>query len=154
MATKKKSDSGKRIAKRVSPEESNPRKDDKPAASQAEEKTGVPERIQEKDSGFGTIKVIVGVIVALIIGAGVFARYTGSDEIARGDLLPGEQCDDTQDCSKGNICYAYKGGARRCYTPCTPKESNCDVGYTCTSSATMGKKKTRLRSICVEDAKI
>lgn len=156
MAKKKKSESGKRIAKRVSEEAPTPKAQETSAPREPEPKaSSVTDRIQEKDSGFGTIKVIVGVIVVLIIGAGLLGRYTGSEDLARGDLLPGERCESTQECAKGTICYSYKGEAKRCYHKCSLEDSTCEPGFTCTSSSyTAGRKKTKVRSICVEDSKL
>jgi hypothetical protein len=154
MATRKKGESGKRVARRVSPEAPTPKEAKKTADPDPEpEKSRIPERIQEKDSGFGVIKIVVGVVVVLIIGVSVLSQYSGGAEGNRGDRLQGESCDSTQECRQGSICFPYKDGPRRCYATCNQADSTCEPGLTCVSTSTsMGRKKTHIRSICVDDA--
>ena len=154
MAAKKRGgSSGKRVARReTSPE--RPRAKRTPPPPETEDKPVIQERIREKDAGFGVIKVAVGVIIALIIGATALSRLTGTEDAARGDKLPGEMCESTTECEKGNICLAYHGDQRRCWKLCRPDSPDCEPGYSCVSSAQRsGRKGVRVRSICVEDAK-
>jgi len=158
MAGKKKGKikSGKRVMRRVvEGEEAAPKKAQAAAAKdEDEDKPRVSERIQEKDSGFGVIKVVVGVIVVLILAAGVFSRMFGNQDAVRGDKTQGDICESTPDCKSGLICYAYGGGKHRCLADCRGDE-RCEPGFTCVSMVERaGRKSTRLRAICVEDAKV
>lgn len=156
MGSKKKGKvkSGKRVARRIGPGEEIKRPKREAAPKEVEEKPRITERIQEKDAGFGVIKVVVGVIVVLILAAGVFSRMFGGEESARGDKIAGELCESTQECASGSICFAYGGDKRRCLETC-PKGEACEPGYTCVSSAEQaGRKSTRVRAVCVEDAKV
>jgi hypothetical protein len=154
MGSKKyKGASGKRVVRRVGPDE-EPRAKQQETPSEAEDKPRVPERIHEADSGFGAIKIVVGVIVVLILAAGVFSRLFGNDNETRGDKLPGEACESTQDCKSGSVCFAYGTDRRRCLATCAGDDA-CDPGHTCVSTAERaGRKSTRVRRICVEDAKV
>ena len=82
VSKKKKSDSGKRIARREE-NKPNPKKKEQAAAVPVEEKPSMPQRIQETDAGFGTIKIVVGAFVALMIGALILTRLSGHDDDAR-----------------------------------------------------------------------
>jgi hypothetical protein len=146
---KKRGKSGKKVARRVGPGD-EPKPKPKEAAPEPEEaKPRITERIREKDAGFGVIKAVVGVIVVLILGAGVLSRLVGSDESTRGDKIAGELCDSTQECQSGSICFSYGGDKKRCLITC-PKGKDCEPGYTCVSSAERaGRKSTRVRAVCV-----
>ncbi|HUT76275.1 MAG TPA: hypothetical protein VM285_01220 [Polyangia bacterium] len=151
MATKKKGDSGKRTAKRVEAEAQGGRSATPKETRDEPEAPRIAARIQEKDSGLGVLKALgIGVIV-LILGAGVLSRMVGGETESRGDKLPGEKCDSTQECARGSICYTYKGEAHRCFTVCSADEP-CDPGYRCVSAAEQtGRRKTKVRSVCVGD---
>jgi hypothetical protein len=156
MGKKKgKTKSGKRVARRVGEgEEIRPKQTQKAAPVEEEEKPRIPERIQEKDAGFGVIKVVVGVIVVLILGAGVLSRMIGDDESVRGDKVQGELCESTQECAKGSICFSYGDDKRRCRVTCS-KDKTCEAGFSCVSSAERsGRKSTRVRAVCIEEAKV
>lgn len=155
MGSKKgKQKSGKRIARRVGPGEEIARPKREAAPKEEEDKPRIPERIQEKDAGFGVIKVVVGAIVVLILAAGVLSRMVGGEESARGDKIAGELCESTQECAPGSICFAYRDDRRRCLETC-PKGETCETGYTCVSSAERaGRKSTRVRAVCVESSKV
>ncbi len=154
VSKKKKSDSGKRIARR---EENKPRteKKERAAAVPVEEKSGMPQRIQETDAGFGAIKIVVGVFVALMIGALILTRLSGHDEDSRGDKVAGEQCALTKECKKGYRCAQYGDDPRICMKGCFGDDSACDPGYTCTSTSHgASRKKIKIQPVCVEDARL
>ncbi len=153
MAPKRKNQSGKRIAKRADPSDRR-----KPAAKpkiSAPESSGggIRERPQEKDSGFGVLKVVGGGIVVLIIVSVILVKGLGQEVSSRGDKMPGELCESTNECERGSICYDYKGEKKRCYVTCST-EKGCEPGYTCTSSTSGRRKSARLRAVCVENAKL
>jgi hypothetical protein len=153
---KGKTKSGKRVARRVGAgEPTTPKKAKQQAAPAPEEdKPRVPERIQEKDAGFGVIKVVIGVIVVLILAAGALSRILGNEESVRGDGVQDELCESTPDCAKGLRCFAYGDDKRRCLATCRGDEK-CDPGHTCVSAAERkGRKKTLVRAVCVPDAKV
>ena len=150
---KKASDSIKRSARRIDPEAKV--RDTKPKEVKVEaEPRRMPERIREKDSGFGVIKIVAVVIIVLIVGSGALLRLRGGDEVTRGDKIADELCESTQECEKGLICYSYKGSENRCMTTCSGGDK-CEPGFTCTSAAERaGRKSTRVRAVCVENAKL
>lgn len=151
---KKKGSSGKRVSRRVGPRDATAPKPAAAPKKEEEDKPRIPERMQEKDAGFGVIKVVIGVIVVLILAAGILSRLVGSEESVRGDKLPGELCESTQECESGSVCFAYADDKRRCLTTC-PKGKKCEPGFTCVSAAeSAGRKSTRVRAICVEDSKV
>jgi hypothetical protein len=150
MATKKKAGSGKRIVKRVETQTTEATSAQKEAQEESEAPRIAP-RIQEKDSGLGVLKGVGIGIIVLILGAGVLSRLMGGDVETRGEKLAGEKCGSTQECARGSICYAYKGEASRCFRTCSATEP-CDPGFHCTSAAERaGRRKTRVRSVCVGD---
>lgn len=154
VSRKKKSDSGKRIARRED-NKPKPKKKEQSTAVPVEEKSGMPQRIQEKDAGFGTIKIVVGVFVALMIGALILTRLSGHDEDSRGDKVQGEQCALTKECKKGYRCVQHGDDLRKCMKSCFDDESICDPGYTCTSTSQgASRKKIKVQPVCVEDAKL
>jgi len=146
--------SGKIIAKREAPPAEAPKKA-APAAAPAE-KSRVSERIQEKDAGFGTIKIIAGVVIALIIGVSILGHFFGGDAANRGSSGQDERCQNTQECKTGYLCHAYGDDAERCLKLCELRnEQSCEPGYQCVSTAKQaGRKKVRLTDICVPDAKV
>jgi hypothetical protein len=152
---KKRGKSGQRIARRVAPgEETKPKKKREEAAPVQEAKPRITERIQEKDAGFGVIKVVIGVIVVLIIGAGVLSRLVGSEESTRGDKVPGDLCKSTQECASGSICFAYESEKRRCRVTCSENKV-CEPGSTCVSAAERaGRKSTRVRAVCIDSSQV
>jgi hypothetical protein len=145
--------SGKIIAKREEPAVEAPKKAE-PAPEPAL-KRKVPERIQEKDAGFGVIKVIAGVVIALIVGVSLLSHFFGGDDASRGSSGQDERCQSTTECKSGFICQAYAGDAERCLKLCEPDNpQSCEPGYECASSArSAGRKKMRLAAVCVPDAK-
>ena len=154
VSKKKKSGSGKRIARR---EENKPKpeKREQAAAVPVEKKPGMPQRIQETDAGFGAIKIVVGVFVALMIGALILTRLSGHDEDSRGDKTQGEQCALTKECKKGYRCAQYGDDPRICMKGCFSDDSACDPGYTCTSTSYgASRKKIKIQPVCVEDARL
>lgn len=122
-------------------------------ASPEPTKPNLPERIQEKDAGFGVIKIIAGIIVALVIGSAVLFNRAGGRQRVRGDKLQGELCEETVECSSGSLCYSYKGEDERCMKLCS-KENPCDPDQSCVTAAQQKRRKGfRLTDICVENAK-
>ncbi|MCP4604308.1 MAG: hypothetical protein GY847_27940 [Proteobacteria bacterium] len=154
MGKKKKGTSGKRVVMRIDPQASKKTKKQQQRPNPEPEKTRIPERIQEKDSGFGVIKVAAGVIIALIVASMILFNQAGGQESIRGDKLPGESCQETSECAAGSICYSYKGSKKRCMTRCSPK-NECNPGYTCISATQQKRRKgLRLTDICVENAQL
>jgi len=157
MGKKKgKTKSGKRVAKRVGEGAvaAPKKKPQQKAAPVEEEKPRITERIQEKDAGFGVIKVVIGVIVVLILAAGAFSRIFGDEEAVRGNGQQDELCESTPDCAKGLRCFAYGDDNRRCLKICRG-DQKCEPGYSCVSSAERkGRKKTVVRAVCVPEAKV
>ncbi len=154
MAKKKKGTSGKRTAKRVDPQEQLQKKQPSGKLPVEPEKPRMPERIREKDAGFGVIKIVVGVLVVLILGSGVLLKLVGGSDTDRGNKLQGELCQSTKECSRGSICYSLKDEKKRCLATC-PKGKVCEPGYTCTSAAeSSGRRSTRVRAVCVKNAKL
>ena len=157
MSSKKKqSTSGKRSGRRVGARHAVEKKQAqvvKKAQPEPEPKARVTERIQEKDAGFGLLKGILGTLVVLILAAGALSRIIGEDRDERGDKLPGEQCELTEECRSGSICLAHQDEERRCLMRCDPEANDCDPGYTCTSvTARKTRKGVRVRTVCIKDA--
>lgn len=118
------------------------------------ERPRMPERMKEKDSGFGVLKGVGLVIIALILVSTVLFNRAGGRDALRGDKLPGESCERTSECQKGTVCYAYQGEKHRCMTSCSKKQP-CDPGYTCVTAASQKRRKgIRVADVCVEDDKI
>jgi hypothetical protein len=145
--------SGKVVAKREAPAAASPKQaapEQKPV-----EKPKVTERIQEKDAGFGVIKVVAGVVIALIVGASILGRFFGGEGADRGDLGQGDRCQTTRECRSGYICHAHGDDAERCLELCDLRDAqSCEPGFTCVSTAQKsGRKKVRLTDVCVPDAK-
>lgn len=155
MAAKKKGNRQRNIVRHTGQQDDVARKDkSKPFAAAEPEKAKVPERIREKDSGFGVLKVVGAVIAILIVGSMVLYNRAGGRETLRGDKMHGEQCQETQECKSGMLCYSYKGVKKRCMTTCG-KDKMCDPGYKCVTAAKQkGRKGFRLTDICVEDGSI
>jgi len=154
MGKKKKNESGKRIVKRV--DEAQTSKSKPPAAETKSESFTPPirERPREGDSGLGVLKVVGIVMISLIVGSVVLTKLLGTEDQGRGDKLPGELCESTTECASGSICYNYKDSKRRCHVTCS-QDKGCEPGYTCTSSAQRsGRRSTRVRAVCVENAQL
>ncbi len=116
----------------------------------APEKPRLPERIKEKDSGFGVIKVVVGVIIALVLGSTVLFNKMGGRESLRGHKGVGERCDATMECETGTICYDYQTKRKHCMRTCY--NSECPEGYSCVAAATQKRRKgVRITDVCVRD---
>jgi len=147
---KKKGGSGQRISRKQ-----DPIKKDKPKIKETNapimEKPRVSERVHETDSGFGVIKAVVIGIVILILAATVLSRLSGTNNLSRGDKGQDESCQGTTECSKGLVCHPFQGNAKTCMQLCSPGKKECDIGYKCISDARVGRKKTRIRTICTKD---
>jgi hypothetical protein len=152
MAAKKKGNRQRNIIRHTRHQDDVVKKDkSKSAEESVPEKVKMPERVREKDSGFGVLKVVGAVIAVLIVGSMVLYNRAGGRETMRGDKMHGEQCQETQECKSGTICYSYKGARKRCMTTCR-KDKKCDPGYNCVTAAKQkGRKGYRLTDICVED---
>jgi hypothetical protein len=153
---KKQSTSGKRSGRRVGARHVAEKKQaqaEQKASQEPESKPRITERIQEKDAGFGVLKWILGTLIVLILVAGALSRIIGEEQDSRGDKLPGEQCDLTEECRAGSICAAHQSEERRCLTRCQPDANECDPGYTCTSITTRKTRKgVRVKTVCIKDA--
>jgi hypothetical protein len=125
----------------------------KPKAEAAgPEKPRIPERIREKDSGFGVIKTVVGIIIALVVGSTVLFKQVGRSESERGEKQLEEPCQQTSECLKGLLCYAYKNSKKQCLAACV--KDKCDDGYTCVPRSDQPKQQgRRILDICVRNAK-
>ncbi|MDJ0762934.1 MAG: hypothetical protein QNJ97_08100 [Myxococcota bacterium] len=111
-------------------------------------------RPRETGSGFGVVKIVVGLIVALIVGSMIFFNQSGGRERARGDKMPQEKCRETSECAAGSVCYSYKDDEKRCRVLCA-KTKICEPGFTCVSAAKQKRRRgVRLLDICVEDARL
>ena len=145
--------SGQIIAKREAATGEAPKKDASTPAPA--DKPRVPERIQEKDAGFGTIKIIAGVIIALIVGVSILGHFFGGEGADRGSSGQDERCQNTQECKPGYICHAHGDTAERCLKLCEIGDAqSCEPGYQCVSTAKKaGRKKMRLTDVCVPNAK-
>jgi len=155
---KKRGTSGKRGGRRVSGREKPKQQKQqeqvvKAAAPAPEAKPRITERIQEKDAGFGLLKGILGALVVLILLAGALSRIIGEEQDERGDKLPGELCELTEECRTGSICESHQDDERRCFARCDPDANDCDPGYTCTSlAARKTRKGVRVKTVCIKDA--
>lgn len=152
MAKRKHGSSGKRIASRSlgSQGAKTPKQADTGPEQPAPPR--MPERIAEKDAGFGLVKIVVGGLILLILGSGAAVKLLGGSTNQRGDKVLDEICASTMECAAGSICFAYKDEKKRCMKTC-PKGTNCDPEHTCTSAPeNTGRKKTRVRAICVKNA--
>jgi hypothetical protein len=145
--------SGKIIAKREAPVVEAPKK---AAPAAPAEKSRVPERIQEKDAGFGAIKVVAGIVIALIVGVSILGRLFGGDEADRGSSGQDERCQNTPECKSGYLCHAYGDDSERCLKLCDlGNPQSCEPGYQCVSTARQaGRKKMRLTDVCIPNAKV
>ena len=146
--------SGKRVARRVTEgEEARPKpKKQVSAPVEEEKKPRITERIQEKDAGFGVIKVMIGVIVVLILAAGAFSRLVEDDDDLRGDKVQGDPCGRTDECQSGMVCRSYQDSPKQCLKLCEADDA-CDEGYACVTATRPGRKKTTLKKVCVKGAK-
>ena len=154
MGSKKIGKSGKRPVKRIDPEADKKKKIEKSKPRPVQESKQMPERIKEKDAGFGVIRIVAGVVVALIVGSMFLFNQAGGDQNARGDKIPGERCSETVECESGTVCYSYKDQEKRCMQLCD-KKKECEPGYTCVSATEQKRRRGfRITDICVEDADI
>jgi hypothetical protein len=154
MSNKKnKGGSGKIIAKREAPAIVAPKK---AAPAEPAEKSRVPERIHEKDAGFGAVKVVAGIIIALIVGVSILGRFFGGNDEGRGSAVQDELCGNTEECKAGYICQAYGSDPDRCLRVCELKNSqSCGMDHQCVPLAKQaGRKKMRLVDVCVPNAKV
>jgi hypothetical protein len=153
MATKKnRGGSGKIIAKREVPAAEAPKR---AAVVEAAERPRIPERVKEKDAGFGAVKVVAGVIIGLIVGVSILGRVVGGGDLDRGTSTQDQLCRGTQECKSGYVCQAYGNDAERCLKLCQVKDPlSCETGYKCESIAKQaGRKKMRVEAVCVPNAK-
>ena len=154
MGSKKKGRGGKRQVKRVDTAADKKKKDEKSKPKQTSEPKQVPTRIKEKDAGFGVIKTVAGVVIALIVGSMFLFNQAGGDQNARGDKIVGERCKETVECESGTVCYSYKNAEKRCMKLCD-KKKECEPGYTCVSATQQKRRRGfRITDICVEDGSI
>jgi len=155
MSSKKgKGQSGKIAAKREVPAGEPPKKAAE-APSPAPAKPRVAERIQEKEPGFTVIKVVAGVIILLIVGAGVLNHFYGGGGADRGDKGQDERCANTQECRAGYLCQGYGDDPEKCLKSCEMKNAqSCEPGYRCVDNYRQtGRKKFRDVPVCVPNAK-
>ncbi|MDD5306979.1 MAG: hypothetical protein PHU25_06630 [Deltaproteobacteria bacterium] len=148
--------SGKKIARREEPgtKAAEPQGKTRPEPETEPEGPPIRQRVREEGAGFGVIKVVCGIVIVIIIGAGILGRLAGSDQSDRGDKIEGARCGATPECGKGLLCFAYKDEESRCMKTCSPQKP-CDTGYTCTSSMErVGRKSTRVRAVCVNNARL
>lgn len=137
----------KKIIRQESPREDEGRANAKTRAPEPE-KPRLPERVKEKDSGFGVIKVVVGVIILLVLGSTVLFNKSGGRESQRGHKAVGERCESTVECEKGTICYAFQTKRKHCMKTCY--SSKCPEGYTCAAAASQKRRKgVRITDVCV-----
>ena len=123
-----------------------------PKEPEPKPKSELPKRINEKDSGFGVIKVVVGAIIVLILGSTAVSRIVGRQESQRGHKTVGERCENTKECRSGTICYAYKEKRKHCMETCY--NSKCKEGYTCVGAASQKRRKgIRITDVCVQDGR-
>ncbi len=153
MASKKTKSGGKKKIKRVPVAGQEPKKEAKKSKPEPETKR-VPKRVTEKDQGFGVIKTVAGVLIALVVGSMILFNLSGGQEDTRGDKISGERCAETLECQSGSVCYSYKDAEKRCMMRCS-KKTACDSGYTCVAAAQQkGRKGIRITDVCVEDDEI
>jgi hypothetical protein len=151
---KRKRPGGKRVVHRVDPQEKTSKKKETGKHPAEPETPPIRERTKEKDSGFGVLKTVAGVIVVLIVGSMVLFNQSGGKDATRGDKSSGELCEKTVECSKGWRCFSYKEEKKKCMQVCGSKKQ-CEPEYTCTSAAERrGRKRVGVRSVCVENAKL
>jgi hypothetical protein len=158
MADRKKQagSSGKKIARRDEPEAKAPDAQGRTRTEPEPEPEGptIRHRVREEGAGFGVIKVAAAVLIALIAGASILARLNGLDKLGHGDKIEGARCEATEECGSRLICFGYKDEPSRCMKICSPSRP-CEPGYTCTSSMErVGRKSTRVRAVCVSNARI
>lgn len=149
---KSKGSSGRTVAKRDAPAADAPRKA-APAEAPVEKKR-VPERIRENEPGFGVVKIVAGVIIALIVGVSILSRLYGGADVDRGSSGQDERCANTQECRPGFICQAHGGESEHCLKLCEVKDpQSCEPGHKCVSSTrAAGRKKVRVTAVCVPNA--
>jgi hypothetical protein len=151
MATRKKG--AKRNVKRFEPEKETEKPQSKPKPSIGETAPMKP-RMKESNEGFGVLKGVGVLILALIVGSAILFNRAGGREAMRGDKSPGEHCEKTVECARGSICYAYKNDRPRCLTTCSKKRP-CDPQHACVTAASQKRKKgIRLADICVKNEDI
>ncbi len=154
MSKKIKGSSGKTVAKREAPASVAPKK--AAPAGEPAERSRVPERIKEKEPVFGVIKIVAGLIIALIVGVSILGKLYGRPGGDRGNSAQDERCTNTQECRSGFVCEAYGDDAERCLKTCEVQDpQSCEPGYKCVSSAQrVGRKKVRVTAMCVPNAKV
>jgi len=108
-------------------------------------------RSRAKPSDFRGLKIIGGVLIALMLGAGILTFYTGQGKKKHGSLDTGRSCQLSEDCRDGDICFADKGVSPVCTKMCR-SDSDCDAGKVCLARGILGKKsRVKLSKVCVND---
>jgi hypothetical protein len=151
MAKKKQRNERKRTVKRhyqttnVDAKKQPPKKN-----SPESDKPRIAERFQEKDAGFGVIKMVVGILIVLILGSVIALKLSGGQDPIRGSKTQGDPCQMTKECASGSICFSYKDLRNRCLATCSETDA-CDPKYTCTSVVqNPGQENMRRRKVCIE----
>ena len=142
----------KRVIVRGTQQSEEPAK--KPAPEKQGEAPKITPRIKEKDAGFGVIKFVVGAVIVLILGIGLFSRIYGTDQLQRGDKGQGESCQSYDECRSGFVCLSYGDHPQECLEQCSISDaSSCRPGYTCVSATfKRSRKSKKVRPVCVQDA--
>jgi hypothetical protein len=118
------------------------------------EKAPMQARVKENNAGFGVLKGVAIVILALIIGSAILFNRAGGRDAMRGDKEPEELCEKSVECAKGSICYAYGEDRARCRKTCSKKRS-CGPDYTCVTAASQKRRRGfRLADICVKKSEM
>ena len=147
MGSKKKARPASRDA---APADTTPRATVEPTGEVAERPRGVPERIREQNPGFTVLKIIGGVLIALVLLAALAPKLLGgrrSDTSTRAEI--GDRCEARGDCRPGSLCVSYQGAPKICRRKCGP-DSPCPPSETCTSAEDRyGRKSLRVVSYCI-----
>lgn len=116
-----------------------------------ENKNSKGQRREAEEPGLGALKVIVGVIIALVIGVTILGRMTGADKQNRGTLIQGEKCVSNSDCASGFLCYSYDEGSFQCHQKCSAHKT-CPSGTRCKTVVKNARRKLKTADLCISNA--
>ena len=108
---------------------------------------------EKKEPGLLGLKIIVGLIAALVIAVSVLGHLSGADRQSRGTLVQGEKCTSSSECASGFTCYSYKESSFQCHRRCG-KSKECPSGTTCKTVVKNARRKLKTADLCISNADI
>ncbi|MBN2802676.1 MAG: hypothetical protein JXR91_06255 [Deltaproteobacteria bacterium] len=108
----------------------------------------VKSKPDKDEPGFGALKIIAAVFIALIIGVSILGKVSGLDKKNRGTLVQDEVCTTSQKCSLGYRCYDFQNTSLKCHKKCS-ENNDCPAGYDCKTAVQASRKKIKTARMCV-----